>query len=191
MQIIVLNQFQVFSLSFAQLLSAMAICALQITLTVTETCAYRLGIGFAMLPFLLSAPLSIWLFLWRQTSIACLIAILVHFCSTLFASAGLIVSSLVLINPVDLPCSPSSLTNPYIAINTAWIGIAAFFKLLTYGQIVLLCLILRRDDRTSRTLIEEIHPRHYPSASGFGHENQWRSSLAPTHVHSHLDEFFA
>ena len=191
MQIIVLNLFQIFALSFAQLLSVLAIGALQITLTVTETCAYRLGIGFVLLPFLLGAPLSIWLFLWRQTSIACLIAILVHFCATLFATAGLIVSALVLINPVDLPCSPSSLSNPYIAINSAWIGIAAFFKLLTYGQIVLLCLILRHDDRTSRTLIEEIHPRHYPSPFSFGPEHQWRCSLGSTHSPSHLDEFFA
>lgn len=191
MQIIVVNLFQIFALSFAQLLSVLAICALQITLTVTETCAYRLGIGFAVLPFLLCAPLSIWFFLWRQTSIACLIALLVHFCATLFATAGLIISALVLINPVDLPCSPSSLTNPYIAINSAWIGIAAFFKLLTYGQIVLLCLILRHDDRSSRTLIEEIPSLQHSSVSRFGHEHQWRCSLVSTHPSSHLEEFFA
>ncbi|CAF5114168.1 unnamed protein product [Rotaria sp. Silwood1] len=85
-----------FSFSLTQLVTVLVILGLLIASTVTQTCAYHFGIGFWSFPFLLISPLSIWLVIWRRSSISCLIAILIHFCSTLFATAIIIISFLVL-----------------------------------------------------------------------------------------------
>ena len=53
-----------FSMSLTELLSILVLLGLQIALTVTQTCAFRIGIVFWSFPFLFLSPLSLWLVLW-------------------------------------------------------------------------------------------------------------------------------
>lgn len=184
----VLNILTHFSFSLTELISILAILALQIVLSVTQTCAYRFAIGFWSFPFLLLSPLSIWFVLWRRHSSACVIAILMHFCSTLFATAIIIVSFLVLIGQIGGICSTSSYNSTYTIFNGAMIGIAAFFKLFTYGEIVLLYLLIRNNHQSSTIFIEDYYERDCSAPS----ENIWRSwSAVQSDTLSDPEIFFA
>lgn len=171
----ILNILIHFSFSLTELVSVLAILGLQVTLITTETCPYHIGIGLWSFPFLLISPLSIWLVIWRRSSLACLIAIVIHFCSTLFATAIIIVSFLVLIGQMEFTCSTYSLNSFYIILNSSLIGIAAFFKVFTYGEIILLYLLFRNNDETSTIFIQEYHEKDYPFLSDTINVNVWRS----------------
>jgi hypothetical protein len=188
----ILNILIHFSLSLSELMSVLAILGLQIVLTITQTCAFHFGIGFWSFPFLLISPLSIWLVIWRRNLMACFIAILIHFCSTLFATAIIIVSFLVLIGQIGFICSTSSLTSSYIILNSALIGIAGVFKLLSYSEVILLYQLIRNNDQTSPIFIEEYDEKDYPSESEPVHVNIWRSwSAVVSETRSNSDIFFA
>jgi len=188
----ILNILIHFSFSLTELVSALAIFGLQITLAITQTCPYRLNIGFWLFPFLFISPISIWLVIWRRNSITCLIAIFIHFCSTLFATAIIIVSFLVLIGQIGISCSTYSLNSFYIVLNSSLIGIAAFFKLFTYGEVILLYLLVRNNDEESTIFIQEYNEKDYPIGSDIIDANVWRSWSAFTDkTHKHSDIFFA
>ncbi|CAF3120559.1 unnamed protein product [Rotaria sp. Silwood2] len=123
----ILNILIHFSFSLTELVSVLAILGLQIALTVTQTCAYQFGIDFWLFPFLIISPLSVWLVIWRRNLATCLIAIVIHFSSTLFATAVIILSFLVLIGPIGFTCFISSLNVTYIALNSSLIGMSVFF----------------------------------------------------------------
>ncbi len=188
----VLNVLIHFSFSLTQLVIIVGILGLQIALTVTQTCSYRFGIGFWSFPFLLISPVSIWLVMWRRNSISCLIAILIHFCSTLFATAIIIVSFLILIGQIGFICSTSSLNSYYIILNSSLIGIAILFKLFSYGEIILLYILIRDNNQTSTIFIEEYSEKDQPFVSDTTNINIWRSwSAVTSETHSNSEIFFA
>ncbi|CAF2203983.1 unnamed protein product [Rotaria magnacalcarata] len=188
----ILNVLTHFSVSLTQLVSVLIILGLQIALTVTQTCEYRFGIGFWSFPFLIISPLSIWLVIWRRTSMACLIAIFIHFCSTLFATAIIIVSFLVLIGPMGFTCSKSSLNESYVILNSALIGISGFFKLFNYGELILLYMIIRNNDRISARYMNEFFERDPSVVPDPANINVWRSwSAVSSETRSNSDVFFA
>src|SRR5215510_8585962 len=111
-----------FSCSVMQLACISTILGLQITLTVTETCAFRIGVGFWSFPFLLLSPISIWILLWKRNSISYFITFILHICSTLFATTVIIISFIALIKQIGSPCSISSMSNNYfLSINISLI----------------------------------------------------------------------
>jgi hypothetical protein len=182
----ILNILIHFSFSLTQLVCVFGILALQIVLTVTQTCAYPIGIGFWSFPFLLIAPITIWIVLWRRTSISCLIAILIHFCSTLFATAIIIVSFLVFIGQIGFVCPTSSLNVYYIGLHSSLIGVAALLKLSNYGEICLLYMLIKDNHETSTKIIEE---SDYPSAPD--NVNVWRSwSAVANETRRNSDDIF-
>lgn len=188
----ILNILIHFSFSLTELVSILAILGLQIALTITQTCAFRFGIGFWSFPFLLISPLSIWLVLWRRNTTSCFIAILIHFCSTLFATAIIVVSFLVLIGQIGFLCSTSSLNNSYIVLNSSLLGLAVLFKLFNYGEIFLLYLIIRGNNQSSTIFIDEYYDGDHPFVSDDNNVNVWRSwSAITSETHSNSDVFFA
>ncbi|CAF3223251.1 unnamed protein product [Rotaria socialis] len=133
-----------FSCSLIQLACVFAILGLQITLTVTETCAYRIGVGFWSAPFLLAAPISIWMLIWKQNAFYCFIAFIIHIFSTLLASTVIIISFIALIGQVGSPCSTSSSSNNYfLSINISLIGVTVLFKSFIYAEIIVLYMLQR------------------------------------------------
>ncbi|CAF2452052.1 unnamed protein product [Rotaria sp. Silwood2] len=187
----ILNILIHFSFSITQLVSVFAILGLQIALTVTQTCAYQFGIGFWSFPFLIISPLSIWLVIWRRSLASCLIAMIIHFCSTLFATAIIILSFLVLIGQIGFTCSTSSLNSYYVVLNSSLIGISGFFKLFNYGEIILLYMLIRNHDKISTTHINEFFRRDYPFTSDPVCVNTWRSwSEVNSETRSNSDVLF-
>lgn len=183
-----------FFMSLTQLVCILGLLGLQIALTVTQTCAFHLGIGFWSFPFLLLSPLSIWFVLWRRNIASCVIAILIHFCATLFATAIIIVSFLVLIGQIGFLCSTSSLNSSSIALNSALIGIAALLKLFNYMEVILLYLLIKNNsnNQPSAIFIEEYNGKDDIFSSDKAHVNVWRSwSTMPSDTHSCSDIFFA
>lgn len=147
---------------------------------------------FLVIPFLLLSPLSIWFVLWRRNVTSCVIAILIHFCSTLFATAILLVSFLVLIGQIGFLCSTSSFNSSYIALNSALIGIATLLKLFHYTEIILLYLLIKNKNQPSTIFIEECHGKDDLFGSEIAPVNIWRSwSTIPSETHSYFDVFFA
>jgi hypothetical protein len=188
----ILNVLIHFSLSLTELVCVLAILGLQISLTIAQSCAFRFGIGFWSFPFLLISPISIWLVMWRQNSMACFIAILIHFCSTLFATAIIIVSFLVLIGQIGFLCSTSSLNSSYIAFNSALIGVAGLFKFFSYSEVILLYSLIRSNDQASTIFIEEYDEKSDPFESKMVDAKIWRSWSAVTgKTQSNPDIFFA
>ncbi|CAF0902047.1 unnamed protein product [Adineta ricciae] len=183
----ILNVLIHFSFSLTQLISILAILGIQIALTITQTCPYQFGIGFWSFPFLLMSPLSIWFVLWRRNSIACFIAILLQFCSTLFATAILIVSFLVLINRTSFICSLSSLNSFYIILNGSLIGIVLLFKLFSYGEVLLLYFVLRNMDDSSSIFFQDNYENNEPNCI---HVNVWRSWSAVIDENQRNSEIF-
>lgn len=181
-----------FSVSIAQLISVLVILGLQIALTVTQTCAYQVAIGFWSFPFLIISPFSIWLVIWRRSSTTCLIAIFIHFCSNLFATGIIIVSFLVLIGPIGYICSMSSLNTTYIMLNSSLIGITGFLKLFNYGELILLCLLIRNNNKIPRQDIDEFFQRDVSFVRDPMNTNGWRSwSAVSSETYSNSDVFFA
>jgi hypothetical protein len=188
----ILNILIHFSFSLTELVCVFGILGLQIALTVTQTCAFSVGIGFWSFPFLFISPLSIWLVIWRRSSISCFIAILIHFCSTLFATAIIIISFLVLINQIGFICSISSLNSSSIPLNSLLISLAVLFKLLNYGEILLLYMIIRNNNQSSKIFTEEYYQRDCPFVSETINVNVWRSwSAVTSETQSNSDLFFA
>jgi hypothetical protein len=188
----ILNILIHFSFSLTELVIVLAILGLQIALTITQTCAFSFGIGFWSFPFLLISPLSIWLVIWRRNSLSCFIAILMHLCSTLFATAIIIVSFLVLIGQIGFICSTSSLNSYYIVLNSSLIGITGIFKLFNYSEILLLYMIIRNNDQPSTIFIEDYYEKDYPFVSDTINVDVWRSwSAVTSETQSNLDVFFA
>jgi hypothetical protein len=145
-----------------QLACIFAILGLQITLTITETCAFTIGAGFWSFPFLLSAPMSIWILLWKQNSISCFISFIIHICSTLFATAVIIISFLALIDQIGSPCLTSSTSNNYfLSINISLITISVFLKLFIYTEIFLLYMLQRNTNDSSISFDKEFHEKNY------------------------------
>lgn len=149
-----------FSISLIELTLALTILALQIVLIVTSTCIYYIGVGFWSMPFLLLCPISIWIVIWRRSSLACLISIIVHFLATLFATSVIIISFLVLIDRLD--CSNMSLTKLVIPLNSSLIGIAGLFKLMIYIQLCLFFRLRRNTDRIPTIFTQEISGKPPP-----------------------------
>ncbi|CAF0821010.1 unnamed protein product [Rotaria sordida] len=187
----VLNILIHFSFSLTQLVSVLAILGLQIALTITQTCAYHFGIGFWTFPFLIISPLSIWLVIWRRSSMTCFIAIVIHFCSTLFATAIIILSFLVLIGQIGFTCSISSLNTSYVILNSSLIGMSSFFKLFNYGELILLYMLIRSHDKISTIYIDEFVQRDYSFIPDSIYVNAWRSwSEVNNEIRSNSDVFF-
>lgn len=139
-----------FSSSAIQLTCTLAILALQITLTVTQTCAFRIGVGFWTFPFLLFAPMSIWILLWKRNSLCYFLAFIFHICATLFATTILIIGFLALIDQMGSVCSTSSRTNNYfLSINISLMAIAFALKLFLYMEILLLYFLQRQSNDLS------------------------------------------
>ncbi|CAF1019088.1 unnamed protein product [Rotaria sp. Silwood1] len=151
-----------FSCSLIQLACVFAILGLQITLTVTQTCAFRIGVGFWSAPFLLAAPISIWLLIWKRNSIYCFIAFIIHICSTLFASTIIIISFLVLIGQIGSPCSISSSSNSYVlSINITLIAVSVFYKSFIYTEMFVLYMLQRYIAEPSILLDKHDYEKNY------------------------------
>ncbi|CAF3692860.1 unnamed protein product [Rotaria sp. Silwood1] len=187
----ILNILIHFSLSLTQLVSVLAILGLQIALTVTQTCAYQFAIGFWSFPFLIMSPISIWLVIWRRNLVTCLSAIVVHFCSTLFATAIIIFSFLVLIGQIGFTCSTSSLNTTYVVLNSSLIGMSGFFKLFNYGELILLYMLIRNHDKISTTSMNEFFQRDHSFMPDRTYVNAWRSwAEVNSETRSNSDVFF-
>jgi hypothetical protein len=178
-----------FSFSLAQLISVFAILGLQIALSITQTCVYHIGIGFWSIPFLLIAPVSIWIVIWRRSSIACFIAILTHLIATLFGTSIILISFLVLINEIE--CSTSSLNLYNVPLNSSFIGIAGVFKIFNYCEIILLCKILRNTSQLPTIFVKDVYERDYPVILNPLHINNWRTwSIVTNDTRSDLSDLF-
>ncbi|CAF0751690.1 unnamed protein product [Didymodactylos carnosus] len=149
-----------FSVSLLQLFSTFAILALQIVLTVTNTCAYKIGVGFWSFPILCLAPISIWLLLWKQNANISLLTFIFHFISTIFSTAVIIVSFIALLQNVE-HCTNSNYTYYFYSLNGALIGVAIFSKLIHYLEIILLYILLQKTQRMSATFIDKFHQKNY------------------------------
>jgi hypothetical protein len=134
-----------FSVSLIQLICVFAILGLQITLIITDTCGYDIGLGFWSISFLLLAPSSIWIVIWRRSSMACFIGIITHLIASLFATSIIIISFLVLTGQIG--CSRMSLNIYYKSLHSSFIGIAGLFKIFNYYEIILLCKLKRNTDQ--------------------------------------------
>ena len=135
-----------FLCSCIQLISILAILALQIALTITQTCVYRIGVGFWSFPFLIIAPISIWILLWKRNLTYCFIVFIIHICSNLFATGVIIISLLVLIERIVMPCSIPNIYS--LPINVSLVVVSFFLKLFLYGEIIAV-YIVRRGHRES------------------------------------------
>ena len=143
-----------FSCSLIALSCTLSILALQITLTVTETCAYRIGVGFWSFPFLLSAPISIWLLLWQRDRFYSYVAIICHTMSMLFATCVILISFIVLVGQQGSSCSTSSIsTNYFLSMNISLIAVSILFKVSMAVELILLhCL---RNHRNEPSILSE------------------------------------
>jgi hypothetical protein len=148
-----------FSFSLIELFSALGILGLQITLTVTETCAYRIGVGFWSFPFLFLSPISIWILLWKRNSISCFLTFVIHICSTLFSTIIIIVSFLVLINQIGSSCSTSN--NYLFSINISLIAVSIFLKLFIYGEMILIYFLQRKINDPDILFDQEFYDKNY------------------------------
>jgi len=149
-----------FSCSLIELSCTLAILGLQIILTVTQTCAFRIGVGFWSFPFLLSAPISIWILLWKRNSLFCVLTFIIHICSTLFTTSVIIVSFIALIKQIGSPCSTSSISNNYfLPINISLISVSVIFKLFLYAEIFLLYLLQRHTNGLSILTDQQFHEK--------------------------------
>jgi len=136
-----------FLCSTIQLACVLTILALQITLTITRTCTFRIGIGFWSFPFLIIAPISIWIFLWKRNFIYCFIVMIIQISSNLFATAIIIISFLVLIEQIQISCSISN--NYSLPLNISLIVVSAILKIVLYGEIILLYLVGHNNQKIS------------------------------------------
>ena len=151
-----------FSCSLVQLVCVLGILGLQITLTITQTCAFRIGVGFWSFPFLLASPVSIWILLWKRNTVFCLVTFIIHICSTLFATVVIIISFLVLIGQIGSPCSTSSTTNNlFFPINISFIAVSVFLKIFIYAEIFLLFMLKHQIDEPSTLLDKQFHEQNY------------------------------
>lgn len=152
-----------FSCSLIQLICTLAILGLQITLTVTETCAFRIGVGFWSFPFLLLSPISIWILLWKRNTFCCFLTFIFHIFSTLFATTIIIISFITLIGQIgSTVCSISSTSNNYfLSINISLIIISIFLKFFLYGEILLLYFLQRQTNDSSILLDQQFHENNY------------------------------
>lgn len=151
-----------FSSSLLQLICALAILGLQIALTVTETCAFRIGVGFWSFPFLLFSSISIWILLWKRNSLCCFLAFILHICATLFATTIILIGFLTLIDQIGSVCSPSSRSNPYFLwINISLMGVSLLLKLILYIEILFLYFLRRQLNDSSMISDKEIPGSNY------------------------------
>ena len=188
----ILNVLIHFSFSLTQLVSILAILGLQIALTLTQTCPHSLYMGYWSFPFLLLSPLSVWLVMWRRSSGACLLAVLLHFCSTLFATAITIVSFLVLIGQMDFVCATATWSSFHLILNSSLIGMSLFFKLFNYAELILLYLLVQRDGGTSSVFFSDTLAKNDSLESSFINVNIWRSwSAVLDEKQKNADTFFA
>jgi len=175
-----------FSISFIELISALAILGLQITLIITKTCAYYIGVGFWSIPFLLISAISILIVIWRRSSMACFIAIVTHLIATLCATSIMIISFLALTNQIE--CSTSSLNKYYIPFNSLFIGIAGLFKIFNYCEIILLCKLKRSTDQIPTIFIKGFDETDSALLLNSTHKNTWHSwSTISSDTHSDFD----
>ncbi len=165
-----------FSCSLIQLCGVFAILGLQITLTVTETCAFRIGVGFWSFPFLFVSPISIWILLWKRNSLYCCLTFILHICSTLFTTTIIIISFLSLIGQIGSPCSVSSSTNNYFwSINISLIGVSVFLKLFIYAEILLLYMLQKNTNEPSILLDKQFQEKNYEIISIDANMKSWKS----------------
>ena len=149
-----------FSISLFELSLALSILALQILLIITQTCVYSIGMGFWSMPILLLCPISIWIVIWRRSSIACFLAIVIHFLGTLLSTSIIVISFLALIGRID--CSNANLTRFYVPLNSSLIGIAGVLKILIYSEVILLFRLRRNTDEIPTIFTKEIYGMDSP-----------------------------
>lgn len=155
-----------FSSSLTQLICALAILGLQITLTVTETCAFRIGVGFWAFPFVVFSSISIWILLWKRNVLCCFLAFIFHICATLFATTIILIGFLALIDQIGSECSSSSRTNRYfLSINISLMGVALLLKCILYIEILFLYFLRRQlNDSSAISDKEMFQIRHNDQA---------------------------
>lgn len=165
-----------FSFSLIQLACVFSILGLQITLTVTQTCAFHIGVGFWSAPFLLAAPISIWILIWKQNSLCCSLAFIIHMCSTLFASIIVIISFLALIGQIGSSCSTSSSSNSYfLSMNISLIAVAVLFKIFIYAEIILLYMLQRYINEPPILSEKNVYENNYHILSNDANFRKWNS----------------
>jgi hypothetical protein len=151
-----------FSCSLVQLACVLGILGLQITLTITQTCAFRIGAGFWSFPFLLLSPISIWIILWKRNTFFCFLTFTIHICSTLFATTVIIISFLALIGQIGSPCLSSSTTNNYFfPINISLISVSIFLKIFIYAEIFLVYMLKHHKNEPSVLLDKQFYDQNY------------------------------
>lgn len=140
------------SFSLIELICILILLSLQIVLTTSETCLYRISVVYWSSPFLFISPLAIWLLLHQRNGIACLLAVISHFISTLFATGILIVSFLALLNISSLSSNCSSTTNYFLSMNVSILIVTFIFKVFLYIEMVFLWII--RTDENHFSIIQ-------------------------------------
>ncbi|CAF1275050.1 unnamed protein product [Adineta ricciae] len=160
-----------FSCSILQLSCVFAILGLQITLTVTKTCSYRIGVGFWSFPSLFAAPISIWILLWKQNVVSCCFTFFLHICSTLFATTIIIISFLTLIGQIGSSCSSE---NYFLPLNVSLIVISIILKLFIYGEILLLYLLQHHVNRPILLSEAEFQEKNYEIISNEVDIKPWK-----------------
>ncbi|CAF0760472.1 unnamed protein product [Adineta steineri] len=177
------------SCSFVQLSCILTILGLQITLTITQTCAFSIGVGFWSFPFLFLSPISIWLLVWKRNLICYCLNFIFHICSTLFATTIIIISFLALIGQIGTSCSTSSsTTNAYfLPLNISLIVISFILKLFIYGEILLLYMLQYNSTQPSILSDKQFQEKNYEIISDDVFMKRWnlfRSILKknPNHV---------
>ena len=151
-----------FSSSLIQLACALALLGLQITLTVTETCAFRLGVGFWSFPFFFLSSISIWILLWKRNSLCYFLAFILHIFATLFATTIILIGFLALIDQLGSVCSTSSRSKTYfLSINISLMIVSFALKFFLYLEMLLLYFIQRQSNDLSILTDKNIPGRNY------------------------------
>ena len=133
------------SFSLIEFICILILLSLQIVLTSSETCLYRISVVYWSSPFLVISPLAIWILLHQRNGMACLLAVISHFISTLFATGILLVSVLALFNIASLASTCSSTSNSFLSMNISILIVTFIFKVFLYIEMVFLW-ILRTDE---------------------------------------------
>jgi hypothetical protein len=141
------------------------------------------------MPFLLIAPISIWITIWRRNSFACFITILTQLIATLISTSIIIISFFELIKQTE--CSTSSFNMYYLPLNISFISIAIVFKIFNYCEIILLHRLLRNTDQIPTIFAKDFYKKNYPILLNPMHMNLWHPrSTATSETHSDLDYLF-
>ncbi|CAF0776370.1 unnamed protein product [Adineta steineri] len=136
-----------FLCSIIQLICILTILCLQIFLIITNRCFFHIGYGFWSVPFLIIAPISVWIFLCKRNLFYCCLVIIIHMFSNLFTTIILILNILIYIKQIGTSCS---ILNDYsVSFNISIIILCILLKIFFYGEIFLVYIVGHKNQKIS------------------------------------------